>query len=82
MKSAAFLATRSELVPTTRTASRGQVAQVFGKSPQCGKGALLCLGIKEFVGSESGGQPHRFAQSIQHVELVALHARDLQPKTV
>jgi hypothetical protein len=44
-----------------------QVAQAFGKTPQRGKGALLRIGIEEFVGGESGGKAHRFAQPVQHV---------------
>ena len=59
-----------------------QAAQPFGKPAQCGKGALLRAGIEEFIRGESGGQPDLFTQPVQHVELVALHARDLQTKIV
>ena len=59
-----------------------QAAQAFGETPQCGEGALLYFGIEIFAGGESGGKPYRFAQSVQHVKLVAFDSRDLQPETV
>ena len=82
MKSAAFLATRRELVPTTRTASRGRSRSRSANRASAGKRALLRFGVEVLVGGQSGGQPHRLAQAVQHVELVVLDARDLQAKAV
>jgi len=42
----------------------------------------LRCGIEIFVGGEPGGEVYRFAQPVQHVELVALDPRNLQPEAV
>ncbi len=60
----------------------GQIAHAFGKPGQCFKRALLRFGIEKLVFGESFRKPDRLAQSVEHVKLIALDARDLQTETV
>ena len=59
-----------------------QAAQAFAEALQAGQCALLRGFVEALVFGQAGGQAHRFAQAIQHVELVILHTGDLQAKTV
>jgi hypothetical protein len=70
-----FFATRSALVPTTRTASAA-CREALGEALQRLQRALLGLLVERSLGCESGGEAHRLLERIEGIDLVAVDAAD------